>query len=167
LEERERGIESGGLRVEKGKGQGGYWLKGHLHPFEQNRDTGGGQTTRPVRPAPVIAGALGVGGGRGRGEMERRSRATYSGAHLGRGRLVEVVPRQGTAGGGGWWRRRKWWCWWSKGALLGLEDGVGDGEKTSVLFIGRLRRFKGENISPAVGLAGGGGAWVPAGSPAR
>jgi hypothetical protein len=97
--------------------------------------------------------------------MERRSRATYSGAHLGRGRLVEVVPRQGTAGGGGWWRRRKWWCWWSKGALLGLEDGVGDGEKTSVLFIGRLRRFEGENISPAVGLAGGGGAWVPAGFP--
>jgi hypothetical protein len=48
---------------------------------------------------------------------------------------------------------------------LGLEDGVGDGEKTLVLFIGSLRRFEGENISPAVGLASGGGAWVPAGFP--
>jgi hypothetical protein len=49
--------------------------------------------------------------------------------------------------------------------LLGLEDGVGDGEKTSVLFIGSLKRFEGENISPAAWLAGGGGAWVPAGFP--
>jgi hypothetical protein len=76
---------------------------------------------------------------------------------------MEVVPRQGTAGDGGSWRRRKWWWWWwSKGALLGLEDGVENGEKTSVLFIGSLRRFEGENISLAVGLFGGGGAWVPA-----
>jgi hypothetical protein len=30
---------------------------------------------------------------------------------------------------------------------MGLEDGVGDGEKTSVLFIGSLRRFEGK-ISP-------------------
>jgi hypothetical protein len=46
-----------------------------------------------------------------------------------------------------------------------LEDGVGNGEKTPVLFIGSLRRFVGK-ISPAVGLAGGGGARVPAGFPA-
>jgi hypothetical protein len=72
----------------------------------------------------------------------------------GKERPAAEVGGGGANGGGG-------------GALLGLEDGGGGGKETSVLFIGSLRRFEGENISPAVGLAGGGGAWVPAGSPAR
>jgi hypothetical protein len=62
----------------------------------------------------------------------------------------------GGANGGGSGAIGRWW---------GLEDGVGNGEKTSVLFIGGLRRFDGKNISPAVGLAGGGSARVPAGFP--
>jgi hypothetical protein len=59
--------------------------------------------------------------------MEWRSRATYPGAHLGRGRLVEVVPRQGAAGGG--------------------REDLG-------AIYRELEAVRGENISPAVGLAG-------------
>jgi hypothetical protein len=73
---------------------------------------------RPALPAPVIAGVPGVDGSRGQGEKEEGARAINSDAHLGRGRLEEVVPQQGAAGGGGWWRWRKWWWWRCNWALL-------------------------------------------------
>jgi hypothetical protein len=115
--------------VEKRRGQG-FLAKWPSPSSRTEQRQGRGLTAWPVRSAPVIVGAPGSAAAGGRGETERRSQATYSGAHLGRGRLVEVAPRQGTADGGGWRRRRKWWRWWSKGAFLGLDDGVGDDEET-------------------------------------
>jgi hypothetical protein len=89
----------------------GYWPKGHLHPFEQNRGRGGGHTARPVRPAPVIAGAPGsaVAGGRGkrRGEQGLLIPAlTLVGGGLwmwlrGEERTTTVVNGGGANGGGG------------------------------------------------------------------
>jgi hypothetical protein len=70
-----------------------------------------------------------------------------------------VEVRGGGANGGGGGGGAIGRCW-------RLEDGVGNGEKTLLLFIGSLRRFVGKKISPTVGLAGGGGARVPAGFPA-
>jgi hypothetical protein len=72
-----------------------------------------------------------------------------------KGRPAVEVGGGGANGGGGGAIGR---CW-------RLEDEVAIGEETPVLFIGSLRRFVGKKISPAVGLAGGGGARVPAGFP--
>jgi hypothetical protein len=95
----------------------GVLAKSHPHPFELSR--GRGWTVRPALPAPVIAGGPGADGGWGQGKRKRGARAIYSGAHLGRGRLEEVVPRQGATDGGGWWRRRKWWSGGGRASLLG------------------------------------------------
>jgi hypothetical protein len=97
----------------------------------------------------VIAGAPGVGGGLGQGEKEEgvesylfRWVLTLVGDGLwrwfhGKERPAVEVGGGSTNGGGGGAIGR---CW-------GLEDWVGTSEKTSVLFIGSLRRFEGK-ISP-------------------
>jgi hypothetical protein len=69
--------------------------------FEQTRDRGEGSTERPVRPASVIVDALGSAAAGDRGKTERRTRASYPGSHLGRGRPVEAALWRGTGGSGG------------------------------------------------------------------
>jgi hypothetical protein len=66
-----------------------------LPPSIQNR-AGEGKNRAGGRPGGS-AGGPEHGGGRGWGKMERRTRATYSGAHLGLGLLVEAAPREEAA----------------------------------------------------------------------
>jgi hypothetical protein len=105
-----------------------------------------------------------------RGKRKRGERACYSRAHLGRGWLEEVPPRQGAAGGGGWWRRRKWWCGGAIGCHWKLAAGVRSGEEGCRPFIGRVGRFGGGDFlagrSPA-GSAGAGRVQSPGDGTAR
>jgi hypothetical protein len=101
---------------------GGGLAKPPSPSFKQNRDRGGGLTAWLVRPASVIAGALGsaAAGGRGNGAEDACylfRRSPWSGASCGGGsaarngqrrRLAAMVQmaavvEQGSAAGDQWW----------------------------------------------------------------
>jgi hypothetical protein len=144
LKEREREREENrGVSGRKRKKDRGLLAKPSSlsSPSVQNRGGIGGRSAGRLRRLPASRGSTAAGDRRKR---KRGAMAIYSGAHLGRGRLEEVVPRKGrpavevgsggaNGGGGG-----------AIGLCWRLEDGVGIGEKTPVLFIGSLRRFAGK-----------------------
>jgi hypothetical protein len=100
---------------ERGKDRG-LLAKPPSPSSHQFRTEGGIGAAR--RPAPAIAGAPGVDGGRDQGERKRGTRANHSVAHLGWGRLEEGGSTARAAGGRGCWRRRRWWRWRCNWALL-------------------------------------------------
>jgi hypothetical protein len=104
--------------VEKGQGVWAKQPSSSSLPHDTERKRQNGRPVEGVRaPATQAMGAAGKWG-----KMKRRSRATHSAPHLGRGRTVEGDRRRRAVFNPERYRRRWWWRWRARGG-----GGIGRG----------------------------------------
>jgi hypothetical protein len=125
--------------LKKWKKGRGYGQNNHLLPPSltiQNRETG-----RPTMEGGGASATRAMGAAGKWGKTKRRSRATHSTPHLGRGRTVEGDQRRRAVCNPERHGRRWWWRWRAQGGgelAVEVRDEVGS---RSSHFIGAERRF--------------------------